>query len=450
LRIGGRHGNSWAGRKCVDRGEKMKRAGFNAVFFVSMIGIASPAQRAVADDGFIGGVIGGVIGGIISGEIAKGSGGQLQSAPTRSSGSSSPPSISAEQREEQRRIQVALNTLGCDSGAPDGVFGQQTRKAIICFQAKASTPQTGKLTVDEKSVLLSVYQDGQTGVAPGGTQTDSPVVISTGAGALFATLQNSGTLTQVPDGAATPGVTTTSAAPAESAGSVSAAEEEVEASAQLSDTRPSAICPKAGSGKTALPGVSAPLTSAFVGDIPAIGFCELRAALMEKATAILAEYSMVAIDALPTCRSIASDLEEPMASYGQMTPDEAILLVESKVAARVTDPDGAVVSARLCAGLAYSEEDLGLASAMGLFGAAAGDPSLVELLGWHQAFGYSQPAANREAGAAWLREAADQMSQLDGSLLLLDPAGRIDNLMAVAEVLAPTAKAGVALPGIEN
>jgi len=428
----------------------MNRSHFNAVLLISAIGIASPAQRAVAEDGFIGGVIGGVIGGIIGGEIAKSSGGQPQGSSTKQSRSSTRPSMSAEQREEQRRIQVALNSLGCDSGTPDGVFGQRTRQAIVCFQAKVSAPQTGKLTIDEKSVLLSVYQDAQTGGSGGGTPTNAPVVMGTGAGALFATLQNSGALTQSPGAAAAPVASTTPIAPAENAGSASAAEMEVQAPTQLSDTLPSAICPKAGSGKTALPGLAAPLTSAFVGDIPAVGFCELRAALMEKATVLLGEYNMVAIDVLPTCRSIATDLEETLASFGQATPNEAILLAESKVAARVTDPDGAVISARLCAGLAYAEEDLGLASAMGLFGAAAGDPSLVELLGWHQAFGYSQLGANREAGAAWLREAADQMGQLDASLLLLDPAGRTDNLLAVAEVLAPTTKAGVALPGIEN
>lgn len=57
-------------------------------------------------------------------------------------------------RQEVRRIQAALNTLGYNAGATDGVVGRGTRTAISGFQREIGTKPTGTLTAKQKTMLF--------------------------------------------------------------------------------------------------------------------------------------------------------------------------------------------------------------------------------------------------------------------------------------------------------
>lgn len=58
------------------------------------------------------------------------------------------------QIEENMEIQTALNTLGYNAGAVDGVIGQGTMAAIRTFQYELDESPTGYLTAKQKIVLL--------------------------------------------------------------------------------------------------------------------------------------------------------------------------------------------------------------------------------------------------------------------------------------------------------
>lgn len=70
----------------------------------------------------------------------------------------------AEAREQLRLVQIRLNTLGFDAGAPDGLSGPKTRRAISDFQASLGMAPTGTLTNEQIAVL---YQQSE-GIGSGG------------------------------------------------------------------------------------------------------------------------------------------------------------------------------------------------------------------------------------------------------------------------------------------
>jgi len=58
-------------------------------------------------------------------------------------------------RGEKKRIQHALNILGCDAGAVDGRKGRKTREAVKRFQLVLDHNDTGYLSAEEKTVLFT-------------------------------------------------------------------------------------------------------------------------------------------------------------------------------------------------------------------------------------------------------------------------------------------------------
>ncbi len=54
-----------------------------------------------------------------------------------------------------KQAQAALNELGFDAGKPDGLFGRKTAKAVERYQELIYHPVTGKLTGEERTMLLA-------------------------------------------------------------------------------------------------------------------------------------------------------------------------------------------------------------------------------------------------------------------------------------------------------
>jgi len=105
----------------------------------------TPAGMALADNGLVGGLIGGLIGGAIMNEAA------------RNNNTRTTSTVSSAQREANREVQIALNHFGFNTGTPDGVLGQQSRRAISDYQMVLGYSPTGALTEFERSHLIASY-----------------------------------------------------------------------------------------------------------------------------------------------------------------------------------------------------------------------------------------------------------------------------------------------------
>jgi peptidoglycan hydrolase-like protein with peptidoglycan-binding domain len=65
---------------------------------------------------------------------------------------------------ENVKIQTALNTLGYNAGAVDGVIGNGTRSAISTFQIDIDESATGVLTAEQKIILFDRAEREEAGV----------------------------------------------------------------------------------------------------------------------------------------------------------------------------------------------------------------------------------------------------------------------------------------------
>lgn len=66
------------------------------------------------------------------------------------------PAAGAEVRRENRRLQAALNLIGCPAGALDGEWGAASRRAARCFQRSIGARATGQLTTDQADWLIEI------------------------------------------------------------------------------------------------------------------------------------------------------------------------------------------------------------------------------------------------------------------------------------------------------
>lgn len=63
--------------------------------------------------------------------------------------------VSLSRNDRQRMVQSALNSSGYHSGNVDGVWGPQTRSALMAFQADKGIPITGELSPSVFAILLA-------------------------------------------------------------------------------------------------------------------------------------------------------------------------------------------------------------------------------------------------------------------------------------------------------
>ena len=78
--------------------------------------------------------------------------------------------------EGRRRVQRQLNALGFDTGPPDGVYGELTRRAMADFQASIGVPATGRLNARQIEILFQSrpgYNPYVTEAIPGGPDQGS-------------------------------------------------------------------------------------------------------------------------------------------------------------------------------------------------------------------------------------------------------------------------------------
>ena len=120
--------------------------------------LATAPTRVAAND-FLEGVAGALIGAAIANEVNK-----KKSKPktvTRTVSKPKPagprPTIAvfATTRTEVRDYQTRLNTLGYNAGAPDGIYGGKTKRAVMAFQTSIGAAATGVLSQADASILIA-------------------------------------------------------------------------------------------------------------------------------------------------------------------------------------------------------------------------------------------------------------------------------------------------------
>ena len=120
----------------------------------------TPATRVAADAGdFVAGaLIGGLIGHAATKEAQRKKAAQTSAASTQRAPSGIPST------QEGRVIQSSLNYFGFDAGGVDGQLGRRSREAIARYQVYMGYPATGQLTAIEQDILLTSYQRAQLNV----------------------------------------------------------------------------------------------------------------------------------------------------------------------------------------------------------------------------------------------------------------------------------------------
>lgn len=440
---------------------------------------AAPPLPAVAQgaEAFVGGLLGSAIGTTIAN--------QNQRRPTtvvreRTVVRQRAPAVNTYQREENRRVQTALNHFGFPAGVPDGALGPNSRAAIGQYQAHMGYGPTGYLSDYEKSFLLSSYDRS----IVGGPHVASMMSASGQGprGLLHAFRQEQ---MGVPVAGAAPAPAP--AAPPVAAAAPAAAPPVVEAAAPEPEpaATPAPVEAAAAAGPSGLPsflpestvvsmasycnrislGTSASggfVTLASMNDpAQALGeqFCLARTHAIEQGNSLAGTvqgFSVAEIEG--QCQAFAPSMWEYQARLATQSSAQVVQGLQDFVADTGAAPVQLSGNARICLGVGYRTDNAELALASALILVGLGEEAYGEMLGHHLINGFAAPKRN-DRGLEWLTVAT---TALDAGAVPLVPVGAmarvalIDQAVAtlsganprpiLQEAAAPTAGEGFVLP----
>jgi peptidoglycan hydrolase-like protein with peptidoglycan-binding domain len=395
--------------------------------------------RADGKDFIAGAIIGGIIGSAVTNENNK-----KKSAKSTKAGStkSKKPSISAEQREANKEVQVALNYFGYPVGTPDGAIGPKSRAAIAEYQAFLGYPATGELTERERTILVTAYhravaggpviaeavagsvyglkavliaqRDEMAGVAPGGMLAGTPGVAAPGsvAAAAAAALP-----TLVPEAPEVEEV----AVAVEPEPVVEPEVEEVAVAAE--PALPSFMSPAGAKGSLAAECNAISLKTTSNGGLTtaegmqdasfALGeqFCLARTFAMAKSDELTAQIAGFTPDQIAEqCAAFGPVMKDHVAALSLKPAAEVLEGVEGFILASGMSPAQLSGTAKVCLGVGYARDDMEVAIGSALLLAAMGERGYSEYLGHHLAQGFG--ATERpDLAMDWYQMSLDAMGQ---------------------------------------
>ena len=395
----------------------------------------APARPAAADagDAIAGALIGGLIGhAITKNEMQKQ---QQQQQRQQTVRRSAPSGISAEQRAQNREVQIALNHFGFPVGTPDGVFGARSRGAVSEYQALLGYAPTGQLTDYERTLLVTAYHRS----VAGGQQTmqvaanhplgmrglllvqrDEMAGVQTtpqiGAGQMGTTQMASGAPVATPGvGVGTVGGgTIAAAAPAGAAAPVIAPAPAAPPAALpslLGTTRSqvslASYCNKV-SLETNMNGgfVTA---AAMTEPTQALGeqFCIARTYAMSNSDDLVSKVSgFTPAQITEQCKAFGSLLHDQIAALSIKPRDQVLEGTASVIMASGQSPADLAGNARICLGTGYNTDAMDVAIGSALVLTAVGDRGYAELLGHHLAQGFGT-VARPDLAADWYQTGLD-------------------------------------------
>lgn len=375
--------------------------------------IAVPAERAMADKSdVVSGIIGGIIGGVIVNEAhknkarsqPKGSGKAKVSTKKKAPAST----ISAAQRAENREVQSALKHFRYAVGTVDGVMGPQSRQAITGFQRTLGHPQTGQLTSYEHSILMAAYHRALAGgpmvqqvidthprgmrglilmqrdemaglgspAVPGGQMAGVIPGAALGAGAMAAAAAAS---EPAPTPAPQPAAPALPSFLGQSGMTVSL----------------SSHCNQVGLATTAAGGMVTLAAMADPNRALAEQFCLTRAhALAEGEAQSRNVPGFTPQQIAEQCAAFGPVMQDHVAALSLRPAAAVIEGVEGFVLQSGMDPAQLSATARICLGVGYARDDMGVAVGSALLLTTLGEAAYAELLGHHlsQGFGAARRA----------------------------------------------------------
>lgn len=394
--------------------------------------LTAPA-RADSGDFIAGAIIGGIIGSAVTNENSKKKAAKSTKTTTTKA---KKPSVSAEAREANREVQVALNYFGYPVGTPDGAIGPKSRGAIKEYQAFLGYPATGELTGHERTILVTAYhravaggpvvaqavsgsvhglkamliaqRDEMAGVAPGGSLAGAepmPGSVAAAAAAALPTLVPSPPVVEDAAVAVAP----------------DPLPETVAASAE--PALPSFMNPAGAKGSLASECNAISLRTAANGGMTtaegmqdanfalAEQFCLARTFAMSKGDALTAQIAGFTPDQIAQqCAAFGPVLKEHVASVSLKPAGEVLKGVEGFILASGMSPAQLSGTAKVCLGVGYARDDMEVAIGSALLLAGMGERGYSEYLGHHLAQGFG--ATERpDLAMDWYQMSLDAMGQ---------------------------------------
>jgi peptidoglycan hydrolase-like protein with peptidoglycan-binding domain len=403
---------------------------------------AAPTAPAMArgGDAVVGAIIGGIIGGAIANEANK-----KKKVGTKSV--SKKPSVSSAQRDDNRRVQTALNYFGFAAGTPDGVFGQNSRRAVSDFQRAMGYPVTGQLTQFEHDFLLDSHRRAEAG----GSNTLALIAQNPmGAVGLLVAWRDelaggpglAAAAPQVPDTrmvAVTPEAPPPAAAPA-----VPAAPAPVVVAAPPPAALPSFGIAPVGtqvsltshcnqvSLVTGTNGGYATLASMTDPD-QALNeqFCLARTYAITTGEGLLAQIpGMTPAAVADQCKAFGPVMAGPVAALATEPPAAVLGKVQGVIATAGMAPAQLASTAQICLSVGYRTDDMGVAVGSALLLAGLGEGAYGELLGHHLMRGFGT-AANPGLAKSWFQVGMDALDAGQPAVFAPGQPERADLIRAV-------------------
>jgi len=398
--------------------------------------VVGSAESAHADgaEAFVGGLLGGAIGTAISNSAQR----QTVQQPQRviverkyvkhRKAQALVQVVDSYQRNENRRVQTALNYFGFSAGPADGVMGPASRSAVASYQASVGFAPTGMLMEHEKVLLTSSYERA----VVGGPQAAQIMAASGGPrGLLLAYRQEQLGMPVAPMQMApvpVPPVVMQAAAPPVAA-QVAAPAPVIELVQPVPTASPPAVVTRAAAASTLVPSfMPAPSAESLAtrcnGVMMGVGgaaadpsrvldeqFCVARSHAIDQANSLMAAIDDFTPDEMRTqCEAFTPTMVPYAAALAGRDPAEVAREVRAFLHGTGAQTAQMSGTARVCLGIGYATDNAELAVGSALALVALGEMPYAELVGYQLANGYGVPAGC-SCGLEWTGAAMEALGE---------------------------------------
>ena len=405
-------------------------------------------ERAQAD-------VHGAVGGMIALCIITGNCGTQQ--PRNQAAPRAPrPGISAEQRQQNREIQSALNTFGFPVGTVDGSIGPRSRSAISDYQAYMGYPATGQLTEFERNTLVSSWRRYEAGAGAAYPRTMAAV----GPRGLLKASVDPNFPRQFGDGAPVEVARTTPlpVQPSNDGGQVIGNTAETQKPGPLGKLKPLQPVDKIVSVAARCELVE--LTTGVQGVIMASNmtdpnqalsekFCDARNFSIEQGQYMASQFAVSDAELTETCAAVTTFQRGNFAMLGTAAPSSTFAQLDATANEMgLADPASRAAYGKICTGIGYRTDDAEMALAGALTILSAGEMPYAELIAHHLREGFGT-ATNPSAAADWYAIAIDALEQ--GAQPAFEPSSTRERVAVIrAAIEMGGLRAGLAPTGIGN
>ena len=373
----------------------------NAILAGCISLVLFPAPVFANGGDFVGGLIAGVIGSAI-----------VNDANRRSRTHYYAPAVSSAERDANREVQTSLNFFGYPVGTPDGVLGAHSREAVSSYQMLLGDPATGQLNDYERTILVTAYHRGMAG-GPAVSQ----LVSSDPLGAKALLLDQRNEMAGIPSNDATsaPAVSPTVEPSAKTASPTMASATALPSFLGASQEQVSLAshCNKVSLETNTNGGFQTVATMKDPEFALSEQFCLARTYVMSAAEDMEAKISGFTPQQVQAqCVALGPVLKDYVSALSLKPEPEVLSAVEGFVMSSGMAPAQLAATAKICLGVGYTTDNMGVAVGSALILTALGQKSYAELLGHHLALGFGT-SQRRDLAVAWYDTSITAMASGD-------------------------------------